>query len=280
MTKFKSPITAALVAAMLTITSPFAAFPIGQGLTCAQLADRLDGESRKFESDAQRQNIEFIHKDLFGHNDYEQAKATFEKLQGYSETLRNVYLCLAPGSSCKVNSLIEAAKGEVKSWLEGLTETGFEKARERALEAANLIDGYMKRVLSISTDTMTAMQQCTAPMPGQPKVDLNSVPPVLRVDENGLPEVKDPTPVPVKDGGGMGGMLALVGAAGGAVYGAQALGLLGGKCSAEAPNNYHSTCENQGRTTSTCLALQSEYQTWCDCQKRNFSYSGGCTSSK
>jgi hypothetical protein len=281
-----APTVTAILAGILTVTTPFSAVPIAggqQARTCGEIVEAFNQRTNAFVAKADQQNIDFIHNEVFKDytQHYDELKARRDQLNQYRDQLETVHVCLIGGGTC-TKTLREQVTGQLREWFDGLVEgAGLSAVRDRVAEAKNLIDEYYRETAAISTDTMTAMQQCTSPMPGQPRVDAGAVPPVAAVDENGLPEVEAPTPVPVDTGGGgtgklLGG-LALVGAAG---YGAQAMGLLGQKCTAEAPNNYHSTCENQGRTSASCTALQNEYRTWCDCLGRNFSYSGGCTGNK
>jgi hypothetical protein len=280
--RIKSPTVAAILAGILTVTTPFSAVPTAGGqqpLNCGEIVAQFNQRTNAFVAKAEQQNIGFIHNEVFKDytQHYDELKARRDQLNEYRDQLETAHVCLTGGGAC-TKTLREQVTGQLREWFDGLVErAGLSAVRDRVAEAKNLIDEYYKETAAITTDTMTAMQQCTSPMPGQPRLDAGAVPQVANVDEDGLPEVAAPTPVPVDTGGGGTGMLlGGLAAAGGALYGAQALGLLGGKCAAEAPNNYHEICENQGRNTNTCTALQDEYRLWCDCRKGTFSYQGGC----
>ena len=304
-----APRFTAILTAILIFTTAFPTIPIAQGRACGQIVGEFASATQGFIADADQANFGSVLGQAFKDynktlgtladnstqatvavqlkDDFDRMKGDFEKVQGYHEALMDVWRCLAPGSACAergLTSIRERLTDELRGWLDGQVDIGgLNAVRERVLEAANMIQRYTDRVMKISTDTMTAMQECTVPMRGQPHLSADTVPPSERVDADGLPEVAAPTPVPVDtDGGGSGTgtLLGVLGAAGAAGYGASALGLLGPKCAAEAPNNYHSTCESQGRNTSSCMALQNEYREWCSCLGRNFSYAGGCTGSR
>jgi hypothetical protein len=282
--RLKSPTVAAIISGILTITTPFSAVPIArsaQQQNCGQIVEAFNQRTNEFVAKADQQNIGFIHNEIFKDytQHYDALKAQWDKLSEYRDQLETAYVCLTGGGGC-VKTVREQLKGQAQEWFDGVTENaGMTAVRDRVLAARTMIDEYMKSALSISTDTMTAMQQCTSPMRGQPRLDASAVPPAAAVNAEGLPEVATPTPVPVKNGGGYGLILGGLAATGAAFYGAQALGLLGGESCTVSEPTYYSTCESnppQSRNSSSCLNRQNEFRSQCDACGGRFSYSGGC----
>jgi hypothetical protein len=224
-----SPYISLALAGILTAMPAYSAAPVAQGQTCGQIVDAFNSRTQSFRAEADQKNMEFVVNDIFRGNDY---KERWDKLQQTQEMLNDMYLCLARGGPC-VKSARERLSDKVKEWFDGLTaEAGLNATRDRVLEAKNLIQTYTDRVLGITTDTMTAMQQCTSPMPGQPRLSANSVPPAARLDAEGLPVVDEPPSKPVEtpqavtqggggssSGGGAGKMIGILAGAGAAVGG-------------------------------------------------------------
>lgn len=294
------PRIAALLAAFLTIAP--VATPIAQGRgqqTCGQIVDAFNARTRTLMQESEQKGFEFVHNEIF--RDYgttlqnaidqrwfDDMKSRWERLQELRDQLNTAYLCLRGGGPC-VTTIREQLTGKVKEWFDGLTSsTGLNAARDRVFEAMNILQTYTDQALSISTDTMTAMQQCAAPMSNnQPRLTRDSIPPVARVDSDGMPEIAEPTAKPVdaatappqnNGGGGMGalGWAALIsGAAVGGVYGAQALSGL----SCTDPGNWVQVCNgyvggpNQG---PACTAIEADMTTYCTCLGKRFSRTGGC----
>lgn len=270
-----SPQIALLMAIVLTIAPASSTVSLAQGKTCAQIVNEYNTATNELKGDLEQSNVGFLHNELFKDDDFMQK---WDEIKSVQEDLNNIYLCLRSSSPCLKSIGEKLVNSYIKDWLDGLTEsTGLNAVRDRVASVQETLNRYTERVLKISVDTMKSMQECTAPMRGQPRVDANAVPPAEQVNADGTPVIAEPPSKPVDDGGGIGGTLGLVAAIGGGAYLASELGLFGGQCAAEAPNNYHATCENQGRSSANCIALQTEYQAWCDCQGRNFSYTGGCT---
>lgn len=238
-----SPSIAISLTAILIMTPALSAVPLAQGRTCAEIVTAFDDATQAFIRDADQQNIAFIHGEIF--KDYGKtltnaidnervtaAKEQFDELQGQREKLHDIYLCTANGSAC-LSSAIDKLTGKAREWIDGLTDKlGLNAVRDRVLAAMNLIQGYTDRVMKISTDTMTAMQQCTAPMPGQPRLTGESVPLVERVDADGLPAIETPEGKPInpsagaaRTGGGGSGAGKIIGSVA-AIAGGAAAGLV------------------------------------------------------
>lgn len=287
--RLKSPTVAAILAGILTVTTPFSAVPIASGQqarNCGEIVAQFNQRTNNFVAKADQQNIGFIHNEVFKDytQHYDELKARWDQLKEYRDQLETAHVCLTGGGAC-TKTIREQVTGQLREWFDGLVEgAGLSAVRDRIAEAKNLIDEYTREALSISTDTMTAMQQCTSPMPGQPRLDASAVPQVAAVDENGLPEVEAPTPVPVDEGGGLGTGLLISGLAiaGGAAYGASKAGLLdgsggdsGGSCNRPA-QNFLTVCSTAGGGSPACTSILSEWRSYCSCLKMGFSTSSGC----
>lgn len=302
------PRIALLLTFVIVLGPPLSTAPIAQGANCAQIAERFEREVNALKADADQKNIAFLNaqamadsaaalKTLLANSSsqlasdiqhamdvkekWEEVDAAYEKMTTYAEIMDEIWTCTRPDSTCNLQRLLNEVKAEVKAWLDSMGDASMTAIANRVAEARDMIRTHMNRAMNVSTGTMTAMANCTAPFVQRANASLSAAPatgaPPATPAEDGVPEVAEPPSAPVNGGGGGTGMLlGGLAAAGGALYGAQALGLLGEKCAAEAPNNYHEICENQGRNTNTCRALQDEYRVWCDCRKGTFSYQGGC----
>jgi hypothetical protein len=288
-----------LVAATLSLTlaiPTFSVAPAAQGSNCAQIAERFDRETKAFVAEAEQKNIGFLHNQMFAQQtealktlmedstqgttaanlkeDWDKAKANFEKVRSYEEALRDLYLCAQDGSPCNMSSFLERVSDEIRQWLDPYTNGGLAAVRERALEAANLIRNYMERVTNISTGTMTAMEECTVPMKREPRVDPDSGSPVpssaSASSADGVPEVAEPPSKPVDPpANGEGGSNAMIwGLAGAAGVGYGVYQFMpssdgggsgtGGACTRPTSNPL-TICSSQGGSSTACQTALAEW---------------------
>ena len=294
---------AAFVAVTLTITSTQFARPVAQGSTCAQIVDTFDARVSQANSQLEQGNIGLIHSQTFAGQveslrtvagndarlenriDYaekaEKALEKYKKLQSYQEAFNDIVLCLQPGSACTLTSLREQLTEEVRKWLDAKVgdRGGLNAVRERALEASNLIQRATSNVLGITTDTMSAMQECTTAFRQPARVDPATGQPVTpsptQLGADGLPVIEEPPSKPVDAGGGMGAgsTMALIGAIGGGAYAAT---MLKGASCREPSVNFFSVCSSQGGGSQACQSARSEQSAYCSCVGMRFSTSGGC----
>lgn len=299
---------ALFVVATLTITSTQTALPRAQGRNCAQIVDAFDARVTQAHSQLEQGSIGMIHSQtvagqveslrtvagddarLENRIDYaekaEKALEKFKKLQGYQEAFNDIVLCLQPGSACTLTSLREQLTEEVRKWLDAKIgdRGGLNAVRERALEASNLIQRATSATLGITTDTMSAMQECTTAFRQPARVDPATGQPVTpspaAADADGIPVVEEPPSKPVDTGGGMGagGMAALIGAIGGGAYAATLfVPKEGGGANCRQPSvNFFTVCSSQGGGSQACRSAQEEQRAYCTCLNMRFSTSGGC----
>ena len=288
------------VALSLLLASPgFAVAPAAQGAACAQIAVAFDRETKAFVNEAEQKNIGFLNNQIFAQQtealktlmenstqgtiavdmkeEWDKMKAQVERIQNWEESLRDLYLCAQPGSSCNMTSFLERVSPELRQWFDSFTNAGLAAVRERALEAANLIHSYLDRVTKITTNTMDAMAECAVPMRGQPRVDPNTGQPVITStagageDAAAIPE---PTAKPVDpavaaaNGGGNGLIWTAVGVAG-VAYGVYELvprdGAGGGAQCNRPTSNPLSICSSQGGSSAACQNSLSAWGAYCQC---------------
>lgn len=285
----------------LILAAPgFAMAPSAQGPTCAQIATGFAQATQTFVAAAEQQNLGFIDGQIFANqtqvlktlmenssqgsmaanlkDEWDKMKAQYDRIGGHAQAVHDLYMCLAPGSACNLTSFRERATDEIRRWLDRYGPEGLNALRERALEASNLMHGYLDKVTKISTNTMTAMEECATPMRGQPRVDPNTGQPVPRTpasSSDGTPAIPEPTPKPVdppEDGGGAGKAIiwGLVGAAG-VAYGVTGLmpaedgGTSGGNNCRQPSSNPLTVCSSQGGSSTACRDALSAYGTFCRC---------------
>lgn len=295
-----------IVATTLTITSTQTALPGAQGRNCAQIVDAFDARVTQAHGQLEQGSIGLIHSQTFAGQveslrtvagddarlenriDYaekaEKALEKFKKLQSYQEAFNDIVLCLQ-GSQCTLTSLREQLIEEVRKWLDAKIgdRGGLNAVRERALEASNLIQRATSATLGITTDTMSAMQECTTAFRQPARVDPATGQPVTpspaAADADGIPVVEEPPSKPVDTGGGMGagGMAALIGAIGGGAYAATLLVPEEGGANCRQPSvNFFTVCSSQGGGSQACRSAQEEQRAYCTCLNMRFSTSGGC----
>jgi hypothetical protein len=289
--------------ATLTITSTQTA-PHAQGQNCAQIVDSFDARVTQAHSQLEQGSIGMVHSQTFANQvdslrtvagndarlenriDYaekaEKALEKYNKLQGYQEAFNDIVLCLQPGSACTLTSLRERLVDEVRKWLDAKVgdRGGLNAVRERAIEAMNLIQRATSSALGITTDTMSAMQECTTAFRQPPRVDPTTGQPVTpsptQLGADGLPVVEEPPSKPVENGGGMGaGMIATIGAIGAGAYAASLF--TGGGANCQQPStNFFTVCSSQGGSSQACASARAEQSAYCSCLGMRFSTSGGC----
>src|SRR5262245_38411786 len=155
--------------------------PSAQSSSCGQIAAEFDRQTAAFVKDANQQNLEFVQKQFGGNplrDPFEAAKEKIDQAGKWAESLNTVYLCLM-GKQCNTTTLRDKVNGEIRAWLDAKLSDrmGLAEVRDRARDAADLLQGYVNRALKISADTMTAMTQCSTAMKSNPRADLNSLSP-------------------------------------------------------------------------------------------------------
>jgi len=246
--------------------------PAAQGPTCGQIAAEFDRQTAAFVKDADQQNLDFVQKQFGGNplrDPFESAKEKIDQAGKWAESLNTVYLCLM-GNQCNTTTLRDQVGAEVRGWLDAKLSDrlGLAEVRDRARDAANLLRGYVDRALKISTDTMSAMTQCSTAMKSNPRADLNSLSP-KPTTADGLPDIPEPPSKPVdppKEGGGSSAIIWGLAAAGGAVYAVSELMPQdeGGECTVPSSNPL-SICSSQGGGSTACKTALSDWGAYCKC---------------
>lgn len=253
------------IAVTLSLALAAPAVTMAQAPNCANIADQFDRDTRAFTAEADRQNLQFVTdlalekitsalkerlkepfegtvaNDIAEHvnESWEMANAARGHLARARDYFNEWLRCItAPRGSCNVEALNKQYLDAFKAYMDSLLErAGLAEAQSRVERARSLLHNYLDRTMNISTGTMSAMAQCTAPM-RQARVQLTeSATPPANATEN-LPEVAEPPSTPVtgtpnvtrvSGGGGasgkmIGGVLAVVGGAAAGLYVAQQVG--------------------------------------------------------